>query len=102
MLRQVRLLEISPRIGERVDKDEEDEAKQIGRAADVGDASQMLPPSGFSAARCFLAIVRSESLGKKRTHCAAISNIAAEMRRKTPVLRRLTSRVGTSASDNSA
>src|ERR1043166_6388189 len=54
--------------------------------------SQNLPPIGFSAvsSRDFESPLRN-SAGKKRTLCAAISSIAAQINSNTPVLTRCTS-----------
>src|SRR5205814_7841738 len=69
-------------------------ANKYGERAMCVTLSQIFPPIGFSAVAASACSLNS--VGKKRTHCAAISNIAADMRQKMPVLNRSTRNVGTS------
>src|SRR5438477_554471 len=69
-------------------------ANKYGERTMCVTLSQIFPPIGFSAVAASACSLNS--VGKKRTHCAAISNIAADMRQKMPVLNRSTRNVGTS------
>src|SRR5205085_3411069 len=69
-------------------------ANKYGERAMCVTLYQIFPPIGFSAGAASACSLHS--VGKKRTHCAAISDIAADMRQKTPVLNRSTKNVGTS------